>query len=129
MTSIFFILTDLPTLPSDSKRKPHTASVIVNVGETATFDVVFRPSLAQRSQGSIHLTVVNNQYEDSVVQLVGEGYEDDVSLDNIHSVLVPVDPETEEGCMADDDIPGKNNRFLYIVRYCGEITSCHFFTK
>ena len=80
--------------------------MIVNVGETATFQVIFCPSVAQRSQGSIHMTVVNNQYEDSVVQLVGEGYEDDISLDNLHSVMIPVDPENEEGCMADDDIPG-----------------------
>jgi len=91
----------------DSKRKPHTASVIVNIGESAKFDVTFRPKIPQRSQGSIHLTVVNNQYEDSVVQLVGEGYEDEISLDNIHSVMLPVDPENEEGSMADDDVPGE----------------------
>ena len=80
--------------------------MIVNIGESATFDVTFRPRIAQRSQGSIHLTVVNNQYEDSVIQLVGEGYEDEISLDNIHSVQLPVDPENEEGSMADDDVPG-----------------------
>ena len=64
-------------------RKPHTASVIVNVGESASFDCVFCPSKPQRSQGQIRLTVVNNQYEDSVIQMVGEGFEDDITLDNI----------------------------------------------
>ncbi len=39
--------------------------------------------------------------------MVGEGYEDDITLDNIHSIEVPVDPEQEEGSMADDDVPGK----------------------
>ena len=53
------------------------------------------------------LTVINNQYEDSVVQLVGEGYEDDITLDNIHSVLRTIDPEQEEGSMAEDDVSGK----------------------
>ena len=52
------------------------------------------------------LTVINNQYEDSVVQLVGEGYEDDITLDNIHSVLRTIDPEQEEGSMAEGDVSG-----------------------
>ena len=93
---------------STSKKLPHNASVILNVGEKAAFDVSFTPSAVQRSQGNIRLTVINNQYEDSVVQLVGEGYEDEVTLDNIHSIVAPVDPEQEEGNMADDDVPGKS---------------------
>ena len=58
-------------------------------------------------QANMKLTVINNQYEDSVVQLVGEGYEDDITLDNIHSVLRTIDPEQEEGSMAEDDVSGK----------------------
>ena len=54
------------------------------------------------------LTVINNQYEDSVVQMVGEGYEDDITLDNIHSVVRTIDPEQEEGSMAEDDVPGRH---------------------
>ena len=49
------------------------------------------------------------QYEDSIVQMVGEGYEDDVTLDNIGSVLVAIDPEKELGNMAEDDVPGEAN--------------------
>ncbi len=41
-----------------------------------------------------------------MVQMVGEGYEDDVTLDNIHSVSAPTDVECEEGNMADDDVTG-----------------------
>ena len=41
--------------------------------------------------------------------MVGEGYEDDVTLDNIGSVLVAIDPEKELGNMAEDDVPGEAN--------------------
>ena len=91
----------------EGRKRPHAASVIINPGEQATFNVIFRPTSTQRSQANIKLTVINNQYEDSVIQMVGEGYEDDITLDNIHSVVKAVDPEQEEGSMADDDVSGQ----------------------
>jgi len=91
---------------TEATKRPHTASVIVNVRESAMFDVIFKPNDVQRSQAHIRLTVIDNQYEDSIIQLVGEGYEEEITLDNIHSVDIPVDPENEEGNMADDDISG-----------------------
>lgn len=90
---------------SDTKR-PHTASVIVGVGETASFTVTYKPSAVQRSQAHIHLMVVDNQYEDSVIQVVGEGYQDDITLDNIHSVDNGTELDFEEGNMAEDDVAG-----------------------
>jgi hydrocephalus-inducing protein len=96
----------------EGKRRPHTASVIVNVGEAATFNVNFKPSSPMRSQAHVRLTVVNNQYEDSVIQLVGEGYEDDITLDHIHSIIQPVDPEQEEGNMAEDDVPAAKHNLI-----------------
>ena len=116
-------------MEDDGRRRPHTASVIVNVGEKATFDVLFCPTVPQRSQAQIKLSVIDNQYEDSIIALVGEGYEDDVTLDNIHSVVQTLDPEQEEGSMADDDVPGKNHQFSLTsinyhllskdAKYCG----------
>ena len=41
------------------------------------------------------------------MQLVGEGYQDDVTLDNLHSVVQETDIQYEDGSMADDDIAGK----------------------
>lgn len=90
---------------SDTKR-PHTASVIVGVGETASFTVTYKPTAVQRSQAHIHLMVVDNQYEDSVIQVVGEGYQDDITLDNIHSVDNGTELDFEEGNMAEDDVAG-----------------------
>ncbi|XP_074644164.1 hydrocephalus-inducing protein homolog [Tubulanus polymorphus] len=85
-------------------KKPHTASVIIDVDETASFDMIFKPLLPQRSQANVKISVVNNQYEDSIVQLVGEGYEDDVTFDNIPNINFQIDPEKQEGNMADDDV-------------------------
>ena len=91
---------------SDGSRRPHTASVNVGVGEKVAFNAVFVPQNIQRSQAHIRVSVIDNQYEDSIIQLVGEGYEDEISIDRIGCVDVPVDPEKEEGNMADDDVSG-----------------------
>ncbi|CAM9573668.1 unnamed protein product [Bubo scandiacus] len=69
------------------ERKPHTASLVLHHGESAEFDVLFKPTLAQRVEGRIHLSVVDNPYEETNIQLVGEGYEDDFMLDNIHELM------------------------------------------
>lgn len=106
-------------LSTETTKRPHTASVIVNVGEVAHFDVIFKPSAIQRSQAHVRLTVIDNQYEDSVVQMVGEGYQEEITLDNIHSIEQQIDPEYEEGSMAEDDISG-----MYIM-----LESVEIFTK
>lgn len=50
-------------------KKPHTCSVLVNVGEKATFDVTYQPKEAVRTQATVQLSVEDNQYEDSVIQV------------------------------------------------------------
>ncbi|XP_072492710.1 hydrocephalus-inducing protein homolog isoform X2 [Notamacropus eugenii] len=72
--------------PDEKSKKAHTASLIVYPGETAEFDVLFKPSNAEKVVGTIHLSVVNNQYEETTIQMLGEGYEDDITLDNIHGL-------------------------------------------
>lgn len=88
----------------DPLKRPHTASVVIHVGETATFDAIYHPSQPQRSQAFVRLSVIDNQYEDSIVQLVGEGYVDNITLDNITSTPQLVAPEDQEGNMAEDDV-------------------------
>lgn len=92
----------------DNNKKPHNASVVVGVSEKVLFNVTFTPQEAIRSQGQIRLTVLNNQYEDTVIQMVGEGYSDEVTLSNIHSIAsTNIDPEQEEGNLAEDDVAGE----------------------
>lgn len=68
-------------------KKAHTASLVVLPGETAEFDVVFQAQHIGRMTGNIHLSVINNQYEDTIIHMVGEGYEDDITLDNVHGLV------------------------------------------
>uniref|UniRef100_A0A8C3CDK8 HYDIN protein n=1 Tax=Cairina moschata TaxID=8855 RepID=A0A8C3CDK8_CAIMO len=76
--------------------KPHTASLVLHRGESAEFDVLFKPSLPQRVEGKIHLSVVDNPYEETNIQLVGEGYEDDFTIDNIHGLVADSAEESTE---------------------------------
>uniref|UniRef100_A0A803TF57 HYDIN axonemal central pair apparatus protein n=1 Tax=Anolis carolinensis TaxID=28377 RepID=A0A803TF57_ANOCA len=74
--------------PSEGgKGKPHTASLFLPIEESAEFEVVFHPSLTQRLEGQIRLSIVDNQYEETRIQMVGEGYQEDVTLDNIRSLM------------------------------------------
>ncbi|XP_009468798.1 PREDICTED: hydrocephalus-inducing protein homolog [Nipponia nippon] len=84
------------------ERKPHTASLVLHHGELAEFDVLFKPTLAQHMEGKIHLSVVDNPYEETNIQLVGEGYEDDFTLDNIRGLVA--DSENTEGNLEEDII-------------------------
>ncbi|XP_032984537.1 hydrocephalus-inducing protein homolog [Rhinolophus ferrumequinum] len=82
--------------PHAKAKKAHTASLVVPPGVTAEFDVVFHSQKVGRMTGVIHLSVIDNQYEDTVIHLVGEGYEDDVTLDNIHGLMVSGSQETSD---------------------------------
>ncbi|NXI51133.1 HYDIN protein, partial [Chloroceryle aenea] len=86
------------------ERKPHTASLLLHHSESAEFDVLFKPTLAQRVEGKIHLSVVDNPYEETNIHLVGEGYEDDFTLDNIHGLLSESKEENTEGSLEEDMI-------------------------
>ena len=77
----------LPLNPDEeeSKSRPHTLTVVVPTGKSAEFSVEFTPSVASRLAGELKISVVDNPYEENAVQLIGEGYEDEVTIDNIRS--------------------------------------------
>lgn len=68
--------------------------------------MLFKPTLAQRVEGKISLSVVNNPFEETNILLVGEGYEDDFTLDNIHG-LVADSKETTEDSLEEDLLESK----------------------
>ncbi|XP_073461747.1 hydrocephalus-inducing protein homolog [Aquarana catesbeiana] len=80
-------------------RRPHTASLILRPGEVGEFDVVFCPTEPLRCECALQMSVLDNQYEKTSVQLVGEGYLEDLTLDNIHS---PGGLFTPDGQLDDD---------------------------
>ncbi|XP_062403912.1 hydrocephalus-inducing protein homolog [Sardina pilchardus] len=60
-------------------------SLEVSVGQQAEFEVEFCPGSAQSFEASIRLVVADNLFEETEVQLLGESYQDIVTLDNIIS--------------------------------------------
>ncbi|CAH7062215.1 Hydin [Phodopus roborovskii] len=84
-TSYIYIIEE--NKPNEKVKKAHTASLVVSPGDTAEFDVFFHSKKIGRMTGSIHLSVINNQYEETLIHLVGESYEDDITLDNIHGLM------------------------------------------
>uniref|UniRef100_A0A8C8TUT7 HYDIN, axonemal central pair apparatus protein n=1 Tax=Peromyscus maniculatus bairdii TaxID=230844 RepID=A0A8C8TUT7_PERMB len=84
-TSYIYIMEE--NKPNEKVKKAHTASLVVSPGDTAEFDVFFHSKKLGRMTGTIHLSVINNQYEETMIHLVGESYEDDITLDNIHGLI------------------------------------------
>ncbi|XP_059164892.1 hydrocephalus-inducing protein homolog isoform X11 [Physella acuta] len=106
------IIGDINYNEIETRRRAHTASLVVNPNERATFEVIYQPNAPQRSLANLKVTVTDNQYEDYLVQMVGEGYEDDITLDNIGSDLVTIDPENELIASADDSIEAAKSNLM-----------------
>lgn len=104
--------------PLHAAKKAHTASLVVSPGDKAEFEVFFHSQKVGRMTGTIHLSVINNQYEETIIYMVGEGYEDDITLDNIHGLVAAASQEisagteiiefSEENAM-DDLVAGERN--------------------
>lgn len=56
---------------------------MVGVGQKAEFGVQFHPLSAQSYEASLQLMVADNLFEETEVQILGEGYQDIVTLDNV----------------------------------------------
>ncbi|XP_069735049.1 LOW QUALITY PROTEIN: hydrocephalus-inducing protein homolog [Phaenicophaeus curvirostris] len=100
-TRYVYGVTDVYEDSSRDEKKLHTASLVLLPGETAEFDVLFKPTLAQLEEGKIHLTVAGFHHQDLDIQLVGDCYEDDLVLENVHGL---VEESEDEGSLSNDDI-------------------------
>ncbi|XP_039618305.1 hydrocephalus-inducing protein-like [Polypterus senegalus] len=96
-----------------SENNTHAASLILSPGLSAEFGIFFTPSTVQRYCGSVHIMVVDNQYEDCVVQLVGEGYQDEITLDNICRPKGSVKMETTEAPVDQDTVEANRSDHIY----------------
>nr|XP_056718300.1 hydrocephalus-inducing protein homolog [Euleptes europaea] len=105
---------------SEGGRKPHTASLVLHCGESAEFSVVFQPTVIQHIEGLIHLSIVDNQYEETTIQMVGEGYQDDVTLDNITSLMAEGDGVNAERHLEDDIAEARTDYIQFGDCYIGK---------
>ena len=82
---------DLPELLLEcTASKPSTTSLFFKSGEVVDFIVEFTPTEVKRIAAELRLSVVDNPFEDAVVKLLGEGFEEEVTLDNIHGGMQDV---------------------------------------
>lgn len=76
-------------------------------------------------KGKIYLSVVDNPYEETSIQLLGEGYEDDFTLDNIHGLVSDNKEENTEGNLEEDIIEGKRGEVAKMKQGTGKYPSAH----
>ncbi|NXF00443.1 HYDIN protein, partial [Menura novaehollandiae] len=61
-------------------KKPH---LLLHRGQSAKFDVIFKPTLARRLEGKIRVSTGGKLYSKTEIELVGEGYKDEFTLDGL----------------------------------------------
>lgn len=73
----------------------HLASLTLMAGQQAEFAVEFHPEVPNSFEATMQLLVKDNQYESTLIQLLGEGYRDIISLDQISSKVLQDQDSTE----------------------------------
>ncbi|NWH92239.1 HYDIN protein, partial [Aegithalos caudatus] len=56
---------------------------LLHHGQLTDFDVIFKPTLAQRLEGKIHVLVRDKYSKKTLIKLVGEGHNDEFTLDGL----------------------------------------------
>ncbi|XP_053355859.1 hydrocephalus-inducing protein-like [Clarias gariepinus] len=82
---------------TEENHMAHLAFLTLKSGQQAEFEVEFHPSVPQIFEATMQLLIKDNQYEKTLIQLLGEGYRDIISLDiSLDSSNVPQDQDTTE---------------------------------
>lgn len=84
-------------------KPPPPESFDLSVNETKDCMVMFRPSVVKKYRGELCVCIMDNQFEKMPIQLIGEGYEDEVSVENIRGQFDEEGSTIEE---VPDDIDG-----------------------
>ncbi|XP_060779913.1 hydrocephalus-inducing protein homolog [Neoarius graeffei] len=86
-------------IASESGReKRQMTHLTLITGQQAEFEVEFHPEVPQSFEATMQLLVKDNQYEKTLIHLLGEGYCDIISLDNISSKVPQDQDSTEARC-------------------------------
>ena len=76
------LLSNDKVLDTKHKRPPPEAFNLA-VNEIKECVIAFRPSAVNKFRGELCVRIQDNQFEKQLVQLIGEGYEDEVCVENI----------------------------------------------
>ncbi|CAF0787663.1 unnamed protein product [Brachionus calyciflorus] len=93
------------------------SSVVIQPNSQVSFIVSCTPKQVQAYQASLQLTVTDNQFEDTLIQLIGEGYTEDVTIENLHSLP---DNEDDEVLSDEDACALKSNQINFGDVYSNE---------
>ncbi|NXD43838.1 HYDIN protein, partial [Copsychus sechellarum] len=67
----------------NGNKPPNKPYLLLRRGRSTEFDVTFKPTLAQRLEGKIHVLVGDLYVHNIVIELVGEGHKDEFTLDGL----------------------------------------------
>ena len=90
--------------PKPSKVLPPPEAFHLAVNETRDCMIMFRPSAVKKYRGELCVRIQDNQFEKLPIQLIGEGYEDEVCVENIRGQFDAEATSIEE---VPEDIDGK----------------------
>ena len=108
--------------PSPPPGGPQTPVMLqLGVGESADCHIKFTPQTTEKYNGELWVTIKDNMFEKFPVSLVGEGYQSEVSIDNIRG---QVDEERilEPEEVADDVEGEKRNSLPNMVNHLPVVT-------
>ncbi|NWZ70955.1 HYDIN protein, partial [Acrocephalus arundinaceus] len=92
---VFFLKGRLSTLKSfytedveedsskNESKPPKKPFLLLHHGQSTEFDVIFKPTLAQRLEGKIRALVGDKYSNKTLIELVGEGHKDEFTLDGL----------------------------------------------
>ena len=78
------------TGPRMQKAPPPPMAIKLGVDEVKELKVLFQPAQPDKCSGELQLKIQDNQFENLRIVLVGEGYKDDVAIDNIQNIMEEV---------------------------------------
>lgn len=90
--------------PKSSKVLLPPEAFHLAVNETKDCMIMFRPSAVKKYRGELCVRIQDNQFEKFPIQLIGEGYEDEVCVENIRGQFDAEATSIEE---VPEDIDGK----------------------
>ncbi|NXQ65052.1 HYDIN protein, partial [Anthoscopus minutus] len=64
-------------------KPPKKPFLLLHRGQSLAFDVIFKPTLAQRLEGKIRVLVGDSYSNKTIIELVGEGHKDEFTLDGL----------------------------------------------
>ena len=77
-----------PITMSTTSNKPFTTTISLAIHETCSFLAEFHPNTVGKLNADFSLSIMNNPFEDTTVQLIGECNQEEVTIENIQSSYV-----------------------------------------